>query len=64
MVLPIILLLAITIPNIGTLYRMRYGYLQILVGLGLIGWLDFMKSRAVSRPSDVSKDAELTRRTG
>jgi hypothetical protein len=47
-ILPTIVLLAISIPNIGTLYRMRYGYLQILVGMGLIGWLAAFKGRAAS----------------
>jgi hypothetical protein len=36
--LPILCLLGMTIPNIGTLYRMRYGYFYLLVGLGIIGW--------------------------
>ncbi len=36
--LPLICLLSTTIPNVGTLYRMRYGYLQFLLGLGIIGW--------------------------
>jgi hypothetical protein len=53
-VVPIILLLAMTIPNMGTLYRMRYGYLQILVGLGLIGWLSASKGRAAFRALDIS----------
>jgi len=38
-VLPIIILMATAIPNVGTLYRMRYGYLGILMGMGLIGLL-------------------------
>lgn len=33
-------LLAVAIPNVGTLYRMRYGYLQFLVGLGVVGWAE------------------------
>jgi len=36
-VVPIIIL-AQVICNVGTLYRMRYGYWQILLGLGVIGW--------------------------
>lgn len=47
-ILPIILLLATTIPNIGTLYRMRYGYLQALVGLGVMGWIVFIKRGIVT----------------
>lgn len=38
LVVPILILLAVTIPNIGTLYRMRYGYFFLLLGLGVIGW--------------------------
>ncbi|MHB8981064.1 hypothetical protein [Thiobacillus sp.] len=33
-----LILLALTVSNVGTLYRMRYGYWQILMGLGTIGW--------------------------
>lgn len=36
-VVPIILL-ALVVCNVGTLYRMRYSYWQILIGLGMIGW--------------------------
>lgn len=44
-ILPVILLLATTIPNIGTLYRMRYGYLQMLTGLGVMGWTNLIVGR-------------------
>ena len=40
-VVPLIVL-ALIVSNVGTLYRMRYGYWQILIGLGTIGlgmWL-------------------------
>jgi len=33
---------------------MRYGYMQILVGLGMIGWLGIMKRLAASRSFDIS----------
>jgi hypothetical protein len=33
----ILLLYATTTPNIGTLYRVRYGYLMLLITLGLAG---------------------------
>lgn len=33
-----LIVLALTVSNVGTLYRMRYGYWQILIGLGTIGW--------------------------
>ncbi|EKD98024.1 MAG: hypothetical protein ACD_23C00617G0001 [uncultured bacterium] len=33
-----IILLALVVCNVGTLYRMRYCYWQILIGLGVIGW--------------------------
>lgn len=35
--LSIIVLYAVTTPNIGTLYRVRYGYLMMLICLGLAG---------------------------
>jgi hypothetical protein len=35
--LSILLLYAVSTPNIGTLYRVRYGYLMLLVTLGLAG---------------------------
>jgi len=38
MALVLILILALVVVNVGTLYRMRYGNLQILTGLGLLGW--------------------------
>jgi len=47
-VVPIVLLLAATIPNIGTLYRMRYGYLQVLAGLGAIGWIELLRLKRVA----------------
>jgi len=36
--LPILCLLGITIPNVGTLLRMRYGYWYLMAGLGVVGW--------------------------
>ncbi len=36
-VVPMVIL-ALVVSNVGTLYRMRYGYWQILIGLGIIGW--------------------------
>ena len=35
----IILIMALGIPIVGTLYRMRYGYLMSIVGLGTAGWV-------------------------
>lgn len=43
-VLPIILLMTTSMINMGTIYRMRYGYLQLLSGLGLIGWIQFLSA--------------------
>lgn len=50
-VLPILCILAITIPNIGTLYRMRYGYFYLLIGFGIIGWGFFVRYLARLRES-------------
>ncbi len=33
-----IIIMAIVVSNVGTLYRMRYGYWHVLLGLGVIGW--------------------------
>ncbi len=35
--LSIMILYAVTTPNIGTLYRVRYGYIMLLITLGLAG---------------------------
>jgi hypothetical protein len=42
--LPLICLLATAVPNVGTLYRMRYGYLAFLLGLGVIGWAYMLRT--------------------
>ena len=36
--LPILCLLGITIPNVGTLLRMRYAYWYLMLALGGVGW--------------------------
>lgn len=33
-----LLVLTLVVCNVGTLYRMRYGYWQLLLGLGAVGW--------------------------
>lgn len=33
-----IIIIALVVSNVGTLYRMRYGYWHVLLGLGMIGW--------------------------
>jgi len=33
-----LLILALVVCNIGTLYRMRYMYWHLFLGLGVIGW--------------------------
>lgn len=35
----LLLIFTIAVPNLGTLYRMRYSFLMILVALGISGWL-------------------------
>jgi hypothetical protein len=34
----ILIMLSSTVCNIGTIYRMRYGYLMMMVALGIAGW--------------------------
>lgn len=41
----LILVLAVVICNVGTLYRMRYGSWQLLNGLGVLGWGGVLRSR-------------------
>lgn len=36
---------ALVIPNLGALYRFRYGFLMVLVGLGVAGGLDRLSQR-------------------
>lgn len=42
-----VLIYAVSTPNIGSLYRQRYGFLMLLVGIGLAGGLTALKSRCV-----------------
>jgi hypothetical protein len=37
----LLFLFGTAVSNIGTLYRMRYGYIQVLLGLGIVGWTTF-----------------------
>jgi hypothetical protein len=44
----LLLLYSYTTPNMGSLYRLRYGFLMLLVALGVAGafcaWRDFRNS--------------------
>jgi hypothetical protein len=44
-----IMLYTYVVPNIGALYRMRYGFLMLLVGVGFAGCLSALKLRASGR---------------
>jgi hypothetical protein len=47
-VLPCLAVLAIyglVVPNLGALHRFRYGFLMTLVGLGVVGGIDFLRCR-------------------
>jgi hypothetical protein len=46
MALALTLLLALVIPNIGTLYRMRYANCALLNGLGILGWGLWFQARS------------------
>lgn len=39
----IITIYALSIPNVGTLYRMRYPAMFILIAFGFLGWASFIK---------------------
>jgi len=40
-----VLVFALTVPNLGTLYRMRYGFLMLLISIGLAGILSFIRRK-------------------
>lgn len=42
----LILVLALVVCNVGTLYRMRYGGWQLLNGLGVLGWGVMLQARS------------------
>ncbi|WP_069860184.1 hypothetical protein [Desulfoplanes formicivorans] len=52
MPLTLILVLSLVVCNIGTLYRMRYGDLQILNGLGVLGWGLWLQRRVEARKNN------------
>lgn len=41
----VLVVMATATPNLGTLYRTRYAYFLIFVGLGIVGWLNFLSRR-------------------
>jgi hypothetical protein len=47
--LTICLGLALVFTNVGTLYRMRYGYWQLLIGMGVVGWASLLGRRISPR---------------
>lgn len=40
-----LLLYGLTVTNIGAIYRMRYGYIMILVSIGIMGSINFWKNK-------------------
>jgi murein biosynthesis integral membrane protein MurJ len=40
-------ILGFTVANIGTLYRVRYAYLFVILMLGVVGWITFLKRKGV-----------------
>ena len=46
MALALTLILTLVIPNIGTLYRMRYANCALLNGLGILGWGLWFQARS------------------
>jgi len=46
-----------TVPNIGTLYRFRYGYWMLWIVIALAGHVLFWKNRRISRLRLVSRDS-------
>lgn len=52
--LTLILVVALVVCNVGTLYRMRYASWQILNGLGLVGWGLWLEARREARSSNAN----------
>jgi hypothetical protein len=52
----ILLIYSYATPNIGSLYRLRYGFLMLLVMLGLLGAID-----AWRKVITLNKDSSLVR---
>ena len=48
----LILVYTFATPNLGTLYRQRYGFLMLLVGIGVAGCLNLLKQRASKQTND------------
>jgi hypothetical protein len=48
--LAILTLYSLVVPNLGALHRFRYGFLMLLVGLGIAGGLDLLRRRAATAP--------------
>ncbi len=46
-----------TIPNVGTLYRIRYPFLFLFIVVGVIGWVEFFLRHHASRPREASPSA-------
>jgi hypothetical protein len=47
----ILLSQSLVVVNLGTLYRFRYGYHTLLVGLGLLYWFNTRAGRGLSQPA-------------
>jgi hypothetical protein len=51
----LLLVFTIGVPNVGTLYRMRYGFLMTLVGLGIAGCLAALQRLRLQRLMETIK---------
>ena len=47
-------------PNIGTLYRFRYIYIFMLMLLGMIGWIEFIRRKFKHEHGDASRIDDAT----
>lgn len=56
--LTLLLIYGATISNVGTLYRVRYFFLFLLILLGLIGWLRFFEMRGWLSRKTISEKIE------
>jgi len=52
-----LIIYTLVIPNLGALHRFRYGFLMVLVGLGLTGGLDLLRPERARWPGPASGSA-------
>jgi len=55
--LTLLCVVSLAVPNVGTLYRMRYPFFMLIVGLGAAGWALYLtRTRPLKGPSPAPAD--------